>query len=360
MKRFLPLILMSVLVIPAALVAKEQQTKAQQEFAYNGEFELKRILSNNSSYAVFSPVGSKIVSYTYDTYEEIKILDARSGECLHTLTRWPKDCTPVALTPDGSLLILYAHDRIKIWDTHADECVRTLTGHTDRILSVVLNHDGSLIASASEDGTVKIWDIHTGLCKRILKETIRGCDSIVFSHDSTVIGCVKADNTITLWDVKTGLCLQELSRACSTDIYSVSLNHNGSLIALGFKDGIIEIVNTQTEKCVRTLKGDQNGIVSVEFNHDGSQILSACMYNTAKIWDVATGDCLQTLPGDLLEAGLAKFNQDSSLIVSSTFGTIKIWERTPRQHSTGAYYFKAAAATVCVTAALCSIPKLFS
>jgi WD40 repeat protein len=57
---------------------------------------------------------------------------------------------------------------IKIWDASSGACLHTLEGHSGYVTSVAFSHDSTRLASASDDKTVKVWDASSGTCLHTL------------------------------------------------------------------------------------------------------------------------------------------------------------------------------------------------
>ena len=55
---------------------------------------------------------------------------------------------------------------IRVWDAHSGECLHTLTGHQS-LTSGMEIRDG-LLVSGNADSTVKVWDINSGACLQTL------------------------------------------------------------------------------------------------------------------------------------------------------------------------------------------------
>ena len=153
----------------------------------------------------FSPDGTKIVSGSDAInsgslgYNNLKIWDASTGECLKTLIGETHDINSVAYSPDGTKIISGSDDKtIKIWDANTGQCLKTLEGHSDDVNSVAYSPDGTKIVSCSFDWTIKIWDANTGECLKTLEGDLDYIYSVAYSPDGTRIISGSFDNTIKM------------------------------------------------------------------------------------------------------------------------------------------------------------------
>ena len=46
---------------------------------------------------------------------------------------------------------------VRVWDARTGACVHTLEGHTSRVSAVAVHPLGTLLASGSRDETLKLW-----------------------------------------------------------------------------------------------------------------------------------------------------------------------------------------------------------
>ena len=69
----------------------------------------------------------------------------------------------------------------------------------------------------------------------------------------------------------------------------VALNLDTSLIAVGRKDYVIEIIETLRWQSVAELKGHRGHIGSLDFSRDGTKLLSKSDDGTMRVWKVERG-----------------------------------------------------------------------
>ena len=285
-----------------------------------------QILKSNDYYSVnavsWSPDNRYIASGSGDC--TIKIWDAHSGTCIHTLQGHSGIVCSVAWSPDSKYIASGTGDKtIRVWDASTGSCIQILVGHTDFVISVSWSPDGKHLASCSWDKTVRIWNIHSGTCLHTFKDHTKKVSSVSWSPNGKYIASGSWDNTIQVWDALESTYIQTLSghirklswlpdskyiAACSskrinvwsiitgrcrcvledhaTIINSVSWSPDGRYIASGFDSGIVKILDATTGTCIHTLTGHTDAVTSVDWAPDGSMIVSSSCDGALKIWSI--------------------------------------------------------------------------
>ncbi len=120
-------------------------------------------------------------SLAFSPNSERIIWDARTGHKLHTLAGHDRWDVPVAVSPDGRLVVTGALDGwVGIWDTATGKQLRKFQAHSRGVYALVFGPGGKWIASGSSDQTVVISEVSTG--KKL--HTLQGFkDWVTGGHD---------------------------------------------------------------------------------------------------------------------------------------------------------------------------------
>lgn len=118
----------------------------------------------------------------------------------------------------------------------------TIEGHKKEINDVEFSPDGRYFVSAGDDYAVKIWSTGDGELIETLKGPWKEKDSeqfneIEWSRDGSVFAVITGDNTVKVrnavtWQLRSMLDFDELLGKCSYQPGSLSLSHDGRLLAL--------------------------------------------------------------------------------------------------------------------------------
>ena len=192
-----------------------------------------------------------------------------------------------------------------------------------------------------ENGKGKTKHLKTGLFGFGLfsSEDFQG----VYAMTSDKIAIGKRDGTIQLWDVATrkklstlrghvDLPLQPLDkpvqRMFKTNwVLAVAFSPDGTRLASGSTDTTVRLWDTTGDEDGMTLQKHTGPTNVLAFSPDGKMLASGSTDKTVQLWDTTTGDPLATLTGHLNGITALAFSPDGRTLVSgSTDGTIRFWQ----------------------------------
>lgn len=290
-----------------------------------------------------SPNGEKFATGDYDgtvyLWDGVTRQEQRlSGQVYHLKDQPSRN---VLFSPDGSTLASWGMSKdvpIQLWDVTTGKRQRTLTGHAVWIKRVAFSPDGNTLASWSshDETTIRLWDVGTGKHKLTLTGHIRLVESVAFSPDGKTLVSGGLDSTVHLWDAVTGKNIRTFTdehltnqqMAQSSDVMTVSFSVDGSRLASGRRDGLIQLWNVATGQLLQTFRGHVDAIASVSFSFDGLSIASTGKDATARLWDVATGQQKRLLAGYKGTIWRVKFYPNGLPLVSdlNDAENIRLWD----------------------------------
>ena len=219
--------------------------------------KLGRSWGNAVSSVYFSPDG-KIIA-CLNIYGVIELLDATTKKHLGTLQEDNGEINSMSFSPDGKMIVSGSRDgKVRLWsasDVSPVDYLETFSeSWRDTVNSVCFSPDGKMIANGTKNGIVELLDATTGKYLRKLagltmknsddihtKGPTWGINSVCFSPDGKIIASV--DKTLWLWDATTGKYLRKIELQVShvEDIVSACFSPDSRTIAIGIKDGTVEI-----------------------------------------------------------------------------------------------------------------------
>ncbi len=177
----------------------------------------------------FSPNGNLILSGSQNGL--VDIWDASTGNWLRTIpTSDGSNSTCAIFSPDGSRILTYGPgSSMRSWNADNCEPLCTFLGHQSTITSASYSADGMRIASGSRDNSIKIWDANTGEELRSLEGHRGAVFCVDFSPDGTRIVSCGADAKIRIWDGNRAT-EQTTLRGHTLDVRSASFGVEGKRI----------------------------------------------------------------------------------------------------------------------------------
>ncbi len=153
--------------------------------------------------------------------------------------RLPGKPTVLALSPDGSRLVVGSGKIVRVVDIASRETLGTVATRST-VLAGDVSPDGSLLATASADGAVRLWSIPT----LRLADVLRGHENLVravaFTPDGERLVTGSADRTARVWRVKDGRPLSVLA-GHSDEVRSVHVSLDGGSVVTASPDGTARV-----------------------------------------------------------------------------------------------------------------------
>ncbi len=255
---------------------------------------------------------------------------------LHTFTPGAGKATPLAISPDGGILISISDRRtieLRSFQGGGRQTASSLklAAHQGEILTFTLSPDGKTIASSDRTAYrsyIKIWNLQTGTLQLTLfghRQPIRSLAiSAYHSHNKSQF-IASGSHKIKLWDLSTGESFQTLF-GHKQWVSCLAISTDARTLISGSEDTTIRIWDLTTGDLIRTLKGHQGCIRSLTISPDGQTLISGSDDQTIKLWDLKTGKLLYTFIGHSgAVRALTICTKSQHLISGSEDKTIKMW-----------------------------------
>ncbi|WP_445629098.1 WD40 repeat domain-containing protein [Nostoc sp. DSM 114167] len=258
------------------------------------------------------------------------------GRLLRTL----KGENPVAVTPDGKLLISGSDDNIlKVWNLETGEEILALTGHTKFIMAVAVTPNGKYIISSSGDCTIKVWEINTGQLVFTLTGHTSSVNAVAVTFDSQLVISGSSDTTIKIWDLNTGneFCtlgnseeqkisfLKMLRSKNNKDfdfidaVYSVVVTPDAKRVIAGYDYSTIRVWNIENKTQVFSWKCEAPLVRSLALALDGKLLIAASGANTIQGWSLDTGKEVLRLEGHNGGVTIIAITSDGKRLISYAY-----------------------------------------
>ena len=206
-------------------------------------------------------------------------------------------------------------------------------GHKAKINDVIFARDGRHLISASDDKTVRVWDVETGEIVRIIRGQIgEGDEGKIFaaalSPDNRMlaVGGYPSRWGIRLIDFQTGKVIR-LLKGHTNVIFDIAFSPDGSQLISGGGDFTARIWDVRSGRNLHILEGHTDSIYTATFSPDGKVAVTGSDDDTLKLWNVTSGELITTMLGHNDDVLSAAFTPDGRYILSgSSDKTIRMWD----------------------------------
>ena len=352
----------------------------------------------NYVYSVaWSPDGSRIAAGSADRFVRIwrsnsltnPIQDYRLHKNKIWSVAWSPDSKILASTGEDSTIIFWNVDRA----TEIGEPIRAFHGYGG--YSVAFSSDGKILASGGADGNLAFWDVNTQTLLAEHKHHNDAVVSVAFSPvgGGFIVASSSIDNTVLLhrltaaqslsepipspargqilslvnlpgnknlvaekngslvriWDLSQD-SNQPAASLPAPKVSSGAFSPDGSLVALGGSDGVIQVFDWVNENVSATLTDDSQEILALTFSPDGQKLISVqceevlsaddsekmdhvpCIRHQLLFWDLESGQIATRTSldqsngvGDYIHS-LAIDRNGKLLAIGSEDGSIMVWD----------------------------------
>ncbi|MDI5974570.1 WD40 repeat domain-containing serine/threonine protein kinase [Amycolatopsis magusensis] len=234
------------------------------------------------------------------------------------LTGHTKLVFSAGLSADGRVAVTGSQDlSVRIWDARSGSCLHSIEDRPSPVDSVDVGADGRLVLSACRDGEVGVWSAETGGNLVLLRgEQTLGARVARLSADGTTVVTAGMDHAVRVWDVESGQCVRTMT-GHRGKVGDLAFGADGRLVASGGDS--VRLWDLDSGECVQSLPAVAR---TVCLSHDGRFAVSAD--DSAQLWDIATGQCVRTFETGPVRT--ARFTGGGRFLACGGSGGISVWD----------------------------------
>jgi WD40 repeat protein len=254
----------------------------------------------------FSPDGELLAS---GGYQVVKLWRRPQNVQLQKLAA--SGGTAMALSADGKLLALAAGNEIRILDAATGNATKTLQGHKAEVTALGFTPDGTKLYSGSADKSVRLWNLEDAklLAAAETPGAVRalavvGDDGASVatggegSNDILVWGMPAADAAETNEDGSVKLVEQRKLAGHGQPVTSLATQPNArAQIVSASGDGTARLWNATNGQALRTFSHGAP-IAAVAITADGQRLATVSAAKTARLWNATNGQQIAEMKGD--------------------------------------------------------------
>lgn len=251
----------------------------------------------------------------------------------------------MSFTPNGKFLFIlrgrHFNTKLDIWENptifwqNITNPKRNYNQYTPFVLNTpgfIIPNNGFVLSAEVDGGTTYsvLWDLYTDsrwpTRERI--SDITNCSTIKnFERSESGITAITSC-TIELWDFSEGITPKQITQINNINSpLSVTLNSDGTLLAVGSEDNSISILGTSkngnTDAFSKIINAHVRPVTHISLNSSGTVLVSGSDDRDIKLWDTTNPKeptLMFTLKGtnDLLVGSGLLITKDSNTIISAT------------------------------------------
>ncbi len=198
--------------------------------------------------------------------------------------------------------------------------------HSDRVTSSAFSSDGNRFLTASYRILI-LWDANTGKeLKTITSDNRCMIVSCAISSDGTYIVSAFRDGVLEMWDTNTGEKIR-IFKKHEGPVLNCLFSADDSILISSSEDKCIKLWDIKSGKELRTITGNKNAVLGCAISLNGMRLLSADREGFLKLWDTATGIEIGTNNGQISPiARCIPYYDSSRLLTASKDRNLKLWD----------------------------------
>lgn len=282
------------------------------------------------------------IGYNRQTYMQyVRIWDIDYGKLLNQLTFSQHIARELALSPDGTLLIVEKNGHFHLYNAKTGGYLCMLEGEIEKPYHLSFSNESEMMAYVSFDGDATIWNLKTGKVVQTFKS---GSEAEVEPQLSQFLFPEKKnDQTIVwVWKSKNDDTETKVINTCDSNV-SIPTNCPGAFSPDGafvIKSDweILSILETQSQNVLSNLE-DSRGMTNFTFSPDGRHILGLSYMDwTVSVWDARTYKKVARINSGMEGEGPILGNQEFTFTTDgaklATYlpyfhkGAVRIWNTT--------------------------------
>jgi WD40 repeat protein len=239
---------------------------------------VKAVALSEDAQWLFTATGGKVRLWNARTEKEVAswpafVYDNKS--CVVS-----RDCTTVVTANDKAVLVS---------DLKSGKRTYHLSGHEQMVTVLALSKDGKRLVTAGFDRSVRAWDLTNGKPLGVVKDLADAVDAIALSNDGKWMALGDRNGLVQLREVETGKVLRSFQTRQQGGNRAFALSpDNKTLAAGGYSEGV-SLCDVQAGKETAYLVGHTGPVMGLAFLRDGQRLVSTSCDQTSRFWDVASG-----------------------------------------------------------------------
>lgn len=248
----------------------------------------------------------------------VRVFNARTGELIHALAEHSHPVPTVDVSAKGDQILSGSMDKtLRIWDRETGTQLQKLADiHNQGVRMVRAVPGGNLVLTAGDETGARLSDIKSIFSLKPLAWASHSERTLIasFAKADAALVTLGRDGVVTAWDVAKQTALWRRS-APAVVPEAVAIEPNGSRVAIGHKDGTIEVYDIRTGARERVIPAAHRGAIRIlRMAPDHRTLLASGTDDVLSFWDITIGK-QRFHPIPQLPMKDAQFTPDSRSVV---------------------------------------------
>jgi len=248
----------------------------------------------------------------------------------------------VAFSPDGHYLAAGTSEgAIYVWRTTDQQLAQAIPAHTQPVLALAFAQRTTasgatelVLASASDDGIVCTWSLaideparqHTQFAHKQQKALL----NIGFHLNGQRMASIDDEGQVFVWAIDPAGNSELIQQFATlpTRWRLVAYSGDGQIMAVGNRDGAVQLWHVETGKMRMALTGEMGSIISLALSSDGALLATGGRNGRLCLWSPATGKLLHAIETRPTSIDSLAFSPDGKML-ASTHGVgdhaVRVW-----------------------------------
>ena len=250
-------------------------------------------------------------------------------------------------SPDGQYLAAGTSEgAIYVWRTADQQLVQVIQAHNQAVNELAFAQHATIegdinlvLASASDDMSVSFWSlVERGQAHKHVQlwhEQRKALLAVGLRPDGQRLTSVDSDGHVFLWDVsvRTEAQLVHHFATIPTRIRLVAFSGDGQTIAVGHRDGTVQLWQVTTGEAGLMLAGTTGPIVAVALSGDGRMLVTDGRAGHICLWTLPAGQLHQVVETKAGMIDALAFSPDGTTLASThTDRAIRLWTIDTQAH----------------------------
>jgi len=274
--------------------------------------------------------------YIFSAYSDsVKMFDFKTGNLIREFSNRKGNLGKLAISHDDKYIGVEQYGNVNVWNINTGKLVNTFSEKSKRITSLAFSPDGDKIITGNEKRMADVRLVDSGKKLFTLKGYLNNVDEKILSHsymywaalvnetklspDGRYIAVGRSGNNVKLMNFNTGR-IEKILKGHSGMVICLDFSDDGKFLATGGIDGkaILWDMENLEPKHIYRYRDSTLAIFSIDIGPDNKNVATADWAGYVVLWDIHSGEYVKSLkPHEGHASYRARFSPNGLYIISA-------------------------------------------